>query len=123
MDFGLHKTPVEVIKKARSGGTYLRDIYCGVNGKWYRKPWKEFHELRDIDQTFYCSNYYDISVDKYGVKCKKLLRFCENKCWINPVDPCGWFQWYFRYWLGERSLDDERQINRWEGVVSSFNSR
>ena len=24
----------------------------------------------------------------------------ENKGWINEIDPYGWFQWYFRYWLG-----------------------
>ena len=33
---------------------------------------------------------------------------------INSIDPYGWFHWYFRYWLGRRSLDDERQINRWK---------
>ena len=32
-----------------------------------------------------------------GVKCGTLLRFWENKGWINPIDPYGWFQWYFRY--------------------------
>ena len=37
--------------------------------------------------------------------------------WINPVDPYGWFQWYFRCRLGRRSLDDERQVNRWNGIV------
>ena len=37
MDFGAHKTPVEVIKEGAFGGTYFRDIYSGVNGKLYRK--------------------------------------------------------------------------------------
>ena len=34
MDFGA-KTPVEVIKKGAFRGTYFRDIYSGINGKWY----------------------------------------------------------------------------------------
>ena len=74
------------------GGTSFRDIYSGVNDKWYRKSWKEFDELNDIDQ-----NYYDVNVNKYGVKCGTSLGFSRNKGWINPIDPYGWFQWYFRY--------------------------
>ena len=33
MDFGINKTPVEVIKEGEFGGTYFRDIYSGANGK------------------------------------------------------------------------------------------
>ena len=55
MDFGANKTPVEVKKEEAFGGTYFRDIYSGVNGMWYRKSWKKFNELKDIDQKFYCS--------------------------------------------------------------------
>ena len=44
--------------------------------------------------------------------CGTSLRFWENKGWINEIDPYGFFQWYFRYWLGRRSKDDERQISR-----------
>ena len=63
----------------------FRVIYSGVNGKWYRKSWKEFDELRDIDQKYYCSNYYDVNVNKYGVKCGTSLRFCKNNRWINGL--------------------------------------
>ena len=120
MDFGANKTPVEVIKEGAFGGTSFRDIYSSVNSKWYRKSWKEFNELKNIDREYYCSNYYDVSVNKYGVQCKTSLRVWKNNGWINSIDPDGWFQWYFRYWLGRKSLDDERQINRWKGIVSRF---
>ena len=69
MDFGTNKTPLEVIREGVFGGTCFRDIYSGVNEKWYRKSWKEFDQLKDIDQKYYCSNDYDVSVNKYGVKC------------------------------------------------------
>ena len=123
MDFGANKTPVKVIKKGAFWGTYFRDIYSSVNGKRYRKSWKEFDELKDIDQNYYCSNYYDFSVNKYGAKCGTSLRFWENNGWINSTDLYGWFQWYFRYWLGRRSLDNEIQINRWKGIVSRFKGK
>ena len=56
MGFGANKTPIEVIKEGAFGGTY-RDIYSGINGKWYRNSWEEFHQLKNIDQNFYCSDY------------------------------------------------------------------
>ena len=37
MVFGTNKTPVQFIKECAFGGTYFRDIYSGVNSKWYRK--------------------------------------------------------------------------------------
>ena len=105
MAFRLNITPVEVIKKGAFGGTYLINIYSGINDKWYKNSWKEFNVLKDINQKYYCSNCYDASVNKYGVKCGTSLRFWENKGLINPIDLYGWFQWYLRYWLGRRSAD------------------
>ena len=100
MNFGANKTPVELIQEGAFGGTYFKDIYSGITGKSYRKPWKKFNELKNIDQNYYCSNYYDVNVNKYKAKCGTSLRFWENKGLINFKDPYGWFQWYFSYWLG-----------------------
>ena len=36
MDFKPNKTPVEIIKEGSFGGTYFRDIYSGVNDKFYK---------------------------------------------------------------------------------------
>ena len=102
MLFKPNKTPIEIIKEGAFGGTYFRDIYSNINGKWYQNSWKEF------DKKLYASSYYDINVNKYKVKCSTLLRFWENKGWIHKQDPYGWFQWYCRYYLGRRSSDDDR---------------
>ena len=79
--------------------------------------------LKNIDAKFYASDYYDVNVNKYGVKCGTSLRFLENKGCINKIDPYRWFQWYFRYWLVRRSKDDKRQINRWKKIVITFRGK
>ena len=89
MDFCPNKMPIEVIREGAFGGTYFRDIYSGINGKWYKNSWTEFDQLKNINKENYCSNYYDDIVNKYGVKCGTSLRFWENKCWINEIDPYG----------------------------------
>ena len=96
MGFNPNKTPIEVIREGAFGGTYFRDIYSGINEKWYKNSWKEFDQLKNIDAKFYASDYYDVDVNNCGVKCRTSLRFWENKGWINEIDPYGWFQWYFR---------------------------
>ena len=44
MDFGTNKTPIEITKEGSFDGTYFRDIYSGVNDKFYKnsfgKSWK-----------------------------------------------------------------------------------
>ena len=88
----------------------------------YKNSWKEFAHLENTDAKFYASDHY-VDVNKYGVKCGTSLRFWENKSWIDKIDPYGWFQWYFMYWLVRRSKDDNRQINRWKKIVSRFRGK
>ena len=77
-------------------------------------------ELESIYDKYYCSDFYDVSLNCYGVEVGTSLRFWENKGCINKIDPYGWFQWYFRYSKGRKSSDDIRQINRWKRIVSRF---
>ena len=124
MEFHPNKTPIKIIEEEAFGGTYFRDIYSGVNGKWYRNSWKEFNELKRIDQKYYSSDYYDdVKLNKYKVKTGTSLRFWENKGWINKTNPYGWFQWYFGYFLGGRSSDYFKQINRWTKTGSRFKDK
>ena len=56
-------------KEEAFGGACFRDIYSGINGSWYRKSRKEFDELKYLEKKYCSSNYYDVSVNIYGVKC------------------------------------------------------
>ena len=76
MDFGVNKTPIEVIKEGAFRGTYFRDIYSNVNGKWYKKG---SDQLKNIDQKYYCSDYWDVSVDKYNVSVEHRYDFGKIK--------------------------------------------
>ena len=53
MDFGANKMPIEVIREGA-----FRDISSSVTGKWYKKSWKEFDHLKNIDEKLYCSDYH-----------------------------------------------------------------
>ena len=123
MNFNTNKTPIKVIKEEAFGGTYFRDIYSNGKSKWYRKSWKELDKWKYVGKKCYCLDYHNISINKYGVKCGTSLRFWKNKDWINSIYPYGWFQWYFIYSLGRRSLKDERQITECNVIVSRFKGK
>ena len=54
-----------------------------------------------------------------------IIKILGNNGWFNPIDPYHyvWSQWYFRYWLGRRSLDNDKQINKWKRIVSRFKGK
>ena len=71
MDFSANKTRIEVIEEGAFAGTYFRDIYSYVTGKWHKTSWKEFNQLKNIDQRYFCSDYYDRSVNKYSLNVER----------------------------------------------------
>ena len=99
MEFIPNKTPLEMIKEGAFGGTYFRDIYLGANGKWERDLWKEFSELKTIDQKFFVQIIKMLSWINTKLKLEHHKDFGKNKSLIIKIGPYGWFQWYFRYFI------------------------
>jgi hypothetical protein len=96
-------TPREMLALGVFGGKYMTDCRKEFPRSWFTRA-KLCHEAHDPALNF------------FGVNASQPLSFWRKKGWINRDDPRGWFQWYCRYYLGRRSLDDERQIKRWRAI-------
>ena len=97
-------TPAEMLAMGVFGGKYMTDCRDEFPASWFRKA-KLSPEGRNPKLNY------------FGVDASQPLKVWRKKGWIHPDDPRGWFQWYCRYYLGRRSLDDERQIRRWRQMT------
>lgn len=93
-------TPKQMLEMGVFGGKYMTDCIDEFPKGWFEKV-KFNHEK------------HDSSLNYFGVNASQPLSIWRAKGWIWPDDPRGWFQWYCRYYMGRRCLDDERQIKRW----------
>ena len=98
--FAPELTPREMLELGVFGGKYMTDCRDEFPASWFRKA-KLSPEGRNPKLNF------------FGVNASQSLKEWRRKGWIYPDDPRGWFQWYCRYYMGRRSLDDDRQIRRW----------
>jgi len=96
-------TPAEMLRLGVFGGKYMTDCRGEFPASWFTHA-KLSPERRDKTLNF------------FGVNASQSLAVWRKKGWIYPDDPRGWFQWYCRYYMGRRSLDDERQIKRWRAM-------
>jgi len=116
-DFKPNLTPKEVLHLGSFGGTYFRPIYSSITKlKYGKEVWQELPKdwLEGLDvKNQVSSSFYDMSRNKYKVKCGASLEEWENSGWMHKQDPYGWFQWYCRFYQGRRTEDDGRQIGRW----------
>ena len=120
-DFRPNLTPRQMFKMGSFGGTYWRPIQSKYRSnelknqhKKYPASWWEGipddHLTRPFDK-------YDTKINKYGKKVGTTLKFWEDKNWIRQQDPYGWVQWYCEFYLGRRTSDDARQIERWKKLA------
>ncbi|UZJ55233.1 hypothetical protein CBS101457_004553 [Exobasidium rhododendri] len=110
-------TPEEMIRGGIFGGTSFRPYYSYVLGQQLssQQDMSEFPSqwFKGLDKgTKLTSSTYDPAVNRYCVKAGQTLEEWEKAGWIRRQDPRGWWQWYFRFYLGRRSSDDPRQIGR-----------
>lgn len=89
-------TPQQVFHAGAFGGTYYRPITSKTAkqsfsvGVHLEFP-QEWFEGLDESKTI-TSEVYRKEVNEYGVKSGNDLDFWENKGWMRPQDPYGWFQ-------------------------------
>lgn len=96
-------TPKQMLELGVFGGVYLRDCTKEFPADWFTHA------------KFQKKGVYtpDAKINFFRVNASQPLAIWQQKGWIHPQDPRGWFQWYCRYYMGRRSADDERQIKRW----------
>lgn len=96
--------PKELLELGIFGGLYMTDCAAEFPSSWYANA-----KLSPGNR--------DPSLNFFGVNASKPLSYWHAKGWIHPDDPRGWFQWYCRYYMGRRHVDDERQIKRWRAMT------
>lgn len=103
LDFKPELIPKKMLEMGIFGGKYMTDCQKEYPSDWFKNaklsPKKRNPEL----------NYFKINASQP-------LSIWQEKGWIHPDDPRGWFQWYCRYYMGRRHEDDIRQIRRWKAI-------
>lgn len=96
-------SPADMLRLGVFGGKYMTDCRAEFPRSWFA-------------HAKLCPERHDPTLNYFGVNASQSLAIWRKKGWIYPDDPRGWFQWYCRYYMGRRSLDDERQIKRWRAM-------
>lgn len=104
-EFKPELTPQEMLEMGVFGGAYFIDSPEDLPKEWFNKA-----RLSENNQPDPKLNYFEVNASQP-------LKVWQDKGWIHPQDPNGWFQWYCRYFLGRRTDDDERQIKRWKAMT------
>ena len=96
-------TPKEMLALGVFGGKYMTDCRAEFPANWFAK-------------AKLCHEFHDPALNLFGVNASQRLSIWREKGWIYHEDPRGWFQWYCRYYMGRRCVDDARQVRRWRAI-------
>ena len=102
--FAPQLTPREMLALGVFGGKYLTDCRAEFPASWFTK-------------AKLSPERYDATLNYFGVRASQPLKVWRKKGWIYEEDPRGWFQWYCRYYMGRRCIDDDRQVRRWRQIA------
>lgn len=103
-DFRPELTPTELLALGVFGGKYKTDCRDEFPASWFRR-------------ARLCPERHDPTMNFFGVNASQPLAVWRKNGWIYREDPRGWFQWYCRYYLGRRCVDDDRQVRRWRQMT------
>ena len=97
-------TPAEMLAHGVFGGWYFENDPDDMAA--LPKSWLKTARLS--------TDGFDVGLNCFGVAAGQSRAVWQQKGWITPDDPRGWFQWYCRYAQGRRLPGvDDFQIKRW----------
>ena len=100
-------TPKQMLEFGVFGGVYMRDCVKEFPKDWFKSakfaPKETNKHLKEL-------NYFKVNASQP-------LSVWREKGWIHKGDPRGWFQWYCRYYMGRRLIEEDKtQIRRWKAM-------
>ena len=100
-NFSPELTPKEMLELGVFGGWYFQKNMSEYPKDWFKK-------------AKISNDGYKTDLNYFKIESGQSLQVWQNKGWITPEDPLGWFQWYCRYFMGRRiNKIDDFQIKRW----------
>jgi len=104
-DFHPDLSPKEMLAMGVFGGKYMTDCVAEFPDSWFLDA-KLSPKIKNVQLNY------------FKVDASLPLSVWIYKGWLYSSDPRGWFQWYCRYYMGRRIVDeDARQIKRWKAMT------
>lgn len=98
-------SPKQMLDLGIFGGNYFTQTPHEFPKEWFKNT------------RYSKTGHSDKDLNYYKVHASQPLKVWQQKGWIYPEDPKGWFLWYCRYYLGRRiPQEDKRQIKRWKAI-------